>query len=105
LEQWRPPRVPRPKILNGRRERVWAENEIEAILGELFAPKREGERRPSADARYRVGRKVQFCLLNGLRHSEMNLIAKTSLAQPQLRYFVSSMINLEPTWSSHVPAT
>jgi len=26
-----PPRIPRPKIIDGRRERVWAADEIEAI--------------------------------------------------------------------------
>jgi hypothetical protein len=43
LDQWRPPRLPRPKIIDGRRERVWSEHEIKAILSELFAPKREDE--------------------------------------------------------------
>ena len=79
LEQWRPPRVPRPKILDGRRERTWSEHEIKVILGQLFAPKRDDEQVQAAIARYRVGRKVQFCLLNGLRHSEMNLIPKTGI--------------------------
>lgn len=79
LEQWHPPRMPRPKVRDGRRERIWSEHEIRVILGDLLAPKRDDESTESADARYRVGRKVQFCLLNGLRHSEMNLIAKTSI--------------------------
>ncbi|MGI9067184.1 MAG: tyrosine-type recombinase/integrase [Pyrinomonadaceae bacterium] len=79
LDQWRPPRIPRPKITDGRRERTWSENEIKVVLGELFAPKRDDENVQAAIARYRVGRKVQFCLLNGLRHSEMNLIPKTSI--------------------------
>lgn len=79
LDQWRPPRLPRPKIIGGRRERVWSEHEIKVILGELFAPKTEDELIQSATARYHVGRKVQFSLLNGLRHSEMNLIPKTAI--------------------------
>jgi integrase len=79
LEQWRPPRIPRPKILDGRRERTWSEHEIKVILGELLSPRRENEQAQAAKARYRVGRKVQFCLLNGVRHSEMNLIAKTEI--------------------------
>ena len=79
LDQWRPPRIPRPKIIDGRRERTWSEHEIKVVLGELFAPKREDEQVQSAIARYRVGRKVQFCLLNGVRHSEMNLIPKTGI--------------------------
>lgn len=79
LDQWRPPRLPRPKIIDGRRERVWSEHEIKVILGELFAPKAEDELIQSAIARYHVGRKVQFSLLNGLRHCEMNLIPKTAI--------------------------
>jgi integrase len=76
LAQWRPPRMPRPKVTGGRRERVWRDHEIKGILGELFAPRREGEQGKAAFARARVGWRVQFCLLSGLRHSEMNLIAK-----------------------------
>lgn len=79
LAQWRPPRMPRPKIIDGRRERTWSEYEIKVILGELFAPKRDDEQTQAAIARYRIGRKVQFSLLNGLRHSEMNLIPKTGI--------------------------
>jgi integrase len=79
LEQWRPPKMPRPKIVDGRRERVWTADEITKVLGELFSPKRDGEQSQAAQARYRVGRKVQFCLLNGLRHSEMLQIPKLAI--------------------------
>jgi hypothetical protein len=60
LEQWRPPRIPRPKILDGRRERTWSEHEIKVILGELLSPRRENEQAQAAKARYRVGRKSNF---------------------------------------------
>jgi len=79
LEQWRLPKMPRPKITDGRRERVWTGDEIAKILGELFSPKRDGEQLQAAQARYRVGRKVQFCLLNGLRHGEMLQIPKVAI--------------------------
>jgi integrase len=79
LEQWRPPKMPRPKIVDGRRERVWSAEEITKILGELFSPKRDDEQVQAATARYRVGRKVQFCLLNGLRHGEMLKIPKVAI--------------------------
>jgi len=36
------------KIYRRRRERVWAADEIEAILGELFVPKRDDEQVQSA---------------------------------------------------------
>lgn len=70
--------MPRPKVLGGRRERIWTEHEIKAILAELYAPRREGEQLQSALARHRVGRKVQFCL-NGIRHGEMNNIRKSDI--------------------------
>lgn len=71
LEQWRPPRMPRPKITGGRRERIWSADEIKRVLGELYTPRRDNEQQQSASARYRVGRIVQFCLLNGIRTGEM----------------------------------
>jgi len=71
LEQWRPPRIPRPKIIGGRRERIWSVDEIKRVLGELYTPRRDGEQWQSANARHRVGRIVQFCLLNGIRTGEM----------------------------------
>lgn len=79
LEQWRPPRMPRPKIVGGRRERIWSDHEIKSVLGELYAPRREGEQLQSAEARHKVGRIVQFCLLNGVRTGEMAQIRKRDI--------------------------
>lgn len=76
LEQWRPPKMPRPKIIGGRRERIWSDHEIKSVLGELYAPRREGEQMQSAEARHRVGKIVQFCLATGLRTGEMAKIRK-----------------------------
>lgn len=71
LEQWRPPRMPRPKIVGGRRERLWAEWEAKAVLNELSAPRREGEQKQSALARQKVGKIVLFMFVTGLRTGEM----------------------------------
>lgn len=79
LEQWRPPRMPRPKIIGGRRERIWNDHEIKVVLGELYAPRRDDEQLQSADARHKVGRIVQFCLLNGVRTGEMAKIRKRDI--------------------------
>lgn len=79
LEQWRPPKMPRPKIIGGRRERIWSDHEIKAVLGELYAPRREDEQLQSHHARVRVGRIVQFCLLNGVRTGEMARIKKRDI--------------------------
>src|SRR5688572_31388015 len=60
LEQWRPPRMPKQKVMGGRRERVWSANEIAVVLGHLYEPKRDGEQIHAALARYRAGKKVEF---------------------------------------------
>lgn len=79
LEQWRPPKMPRPKIIGGRRERIWSDGEIKNVLGELYLPRRDSEQRQTAEARFRVGRIVQFCLLNGVRTGEMANIRKRDI--------------------------
>lgn len=79
LEQWRPPRMPRPKIVGGRRERIWSDHEIKVVLGELYADRREGEQFQTVEARHKVGRIVQFCLLNGVRTGEMAKIRKRDI--------------------------
>ena len=76
LEQWVPPAMPRPKHPKGRRERIFSDEERRKLLEWLFAPKREGERGYQAVARRRVGLKVQFSLLTGMRHGEMDKIRK-----------------------------
>lgn len=79
LAQWRPPRMPKQRVMGGRRERVWSLNEITLILGELYAPKRDGEQIQAAVARYWAGKKIEFCLMNGVRHSEMTSIRPTDV--------------------------
>ena len=79
LEQWRPPRMPKQKVMGGRRERAWSPNEITSVLAVLYEPKREGEQIHQAFARYRAGKKVEFCLMNGVRHSEMVGIRVTDI--------------------------
>jgi len=60
LDQWRPPRIPRPKIIDGRREELGAEHEIKVVLGELFAPKRQDEQVQSSDCPLPRSRKVNL---------------------------------------------
>ena len=98
LAQWRPPRLPRPKIIDGRRERTWSEHEIKVILRELFAPKRDDEQTQAAIARYRVGRKIQFSLLNARYESDRAkpVTTKSSVRLDQLRWnFFASFTTLQ----------
>jgi integrase len=76
LDQWAPPAIPRPKHSKGRRERIFTDDERRRLLEYLFAPRRDGERPYQAAARRRVGLKVQFSLLTGMRHGEMNKVRK-----------------------------
>lgn len=79
LEQWRPPRMPKQKVLDGRRDRVWEPNEIESVLAQLFAPPMKDEQPQAALARHRVGKKLSFCLMSGVRHGEMAAIRKVDI--------------------------
>jgi integrase len=76
LSEWVPPKMPRLKKSNARRERLFTAAEKFALLGELMAPQREDEHSMSAIARRRVGLKWQFACLTGMRHGEMNGIQK-----------------------------
>lgn len=79
LEQWRPPRMPKQKVLDGRRDRVWETDEIAGVLGQLFAAPMKGEQPQAALARHRVGKKLSFCLMSGVRHGEMAAIRKADI--------------------------
>ncbi|MDQ3919970.1 MAG: site-specific integrase [Acidobacteriota bacterium] len=72
LDQWVPPRAPRPKAPKGRRERVITSDEVNKLLRYLLAPRQEGEREAAAQARRDVGIVLRFALLTGLRHGELN---------------------------------
>jgi site-specific recombinase XerD len=79
LEQWRPPKMPKQKVVDGRRDRVWETDEIASVLEQLFAPPMKGEQPQAALARHRTGKKVSFCLMSGVRHGEMAAIRKTDI--------------------------
>lgn len=79
LEQWRPPKMPKQKVTGGRRERVWEPDEIQKVIIQLFRPLMDKEQPQAAFARYRVGQKLKFCLMSGVRHGEMAAIRKTDI--------------------------
>lgn len=72
LEQWVPPRLPRPKYSKRRRERVITAEEVQKLLAHLLAPRQEGERESATRARRHVGLVVRFALLTGMRHGEIS---------------------------------
>lgn len=72
LEQWVSPRIPRPKQRKRRRERYITVEEQEKILTKLKEPRREGEDRRAAPARYRIGLIFEWALLTAMRHGEID---------------------------------
>lgn len=79
LAQWKPPKLPHPKLSKKRRERTYTDEERTKLIAWLTAPRAEGEQLQSAQARYRIGRKLQFALSVGLRHGELNRIRKPDI--------------------------
>lgn len=79
LEQWKPPRIPRPAFSKRRRERPIRPHERAAVLEELLALRRDDESIKFANERYHVGLQLQFLLLTGVRHGEMDHITKTDV--------------------------
>jgi integrase len=71
LESWRPPKMPRPRVFTGRRERVWNDAEIAGVLAQLEAPRKPDEDLRAVTARHRVAHVTRFCLLTGLRPGEV----------------------------------
>jgi integrase len=72
LAQWLPPRIPRPKHSKRRRERVIMDEEKDSLLAHLLAPQGEEESASRARQRRLVGLVVNFALLTGMRHGEID---------------------------------
>jgi integrase len=71
LEQWRCPKLPRPKVSQRRRERVISGEEIDKLLAYLLAPARDGEQERQAYDRRTLGEAFLFSLLTGMRRGEV----------------------------------
>ncbi len=80
LEQWRPPKIPRLKVSSSRREMVITDEQYQALVNCLLRPadSRDGRRaqdqRNAYQARVRVAHVLQFAMLTGARHSEINRV-------------------------------
>jgi integrase len=71
LEHYVPPRIPRPKVPKGRKERVLSHAEQEAILRYLYEPRKPKEDRRRFENRIRTGHFMEFCLLTLSRPGEI----------------------------------
>jgi integrase len=102
LEQWVPPKMPRPKQSKRRRERIISSEERNQILDYLLRPRKLGEQLHAYEARRKVGLIFQFAMLTGMRHGEINKLkwsdvdweartlkvvgTKTETVTPSVRY-------------------
>lgn len=76
LEDYEPPKIPRPKFKRKRRERIITEKEKDLILAFLYRPQ-EKETVAVHQNRVRIGRMVEMAWLLGLRYSEIAKLLKS----------------------------
>lgn len=81
LEDYRPPRIPRPKVSKERKTKVITRSELEKILDYLFAPKNIEKEETDYDAktRRRAGLFLRFCLLTVSRPGEIAALKITDV--------------------------
>ena len=79
LDDYRPPRIPRPRVPKSRRERIITPAEQKKLLKYFFAPKgaKEDPREPAM--RRRVGQFFLFCMLTVSRPGEIAGLKKSDI--------------------------
>jgi integrase len=77
LLQWKTPKIPRPKAVKSRRERIISQDEYSRIVAHLRHPadavdgRRPQDQRNAWQARVRVAQIFEFAMLTGCRHGEI----------------------------------
>lgn len=71
LENYRTPKIPRPKVEKSRRERLITQDEVMKLLTELLSVQHHGEADRDFARRRVVGQVFQMCLLTGSRVGEI----------------------------------
>lgn len=79
LEDYTPPRVPRPKVVKSKKERVISETEREKLFAWFFEPQSENETSQQHSTRRRTGQFLLFCLLTLSRPGEIAALRKTDI--------------------------
>lgn len=79
LDQFVPPKTPRAKEPNGRKERVISKTEQKQILDYLFADRKDNEDRRAYENRIRTGEFLLFCLLTLSRPGEAAKLLKSDV--------------------------
>lgn len=79
LDDYNPPRIPRPKVTKAKKERVIYKFEQEKLWGYFFAPKFDHEIRQEPDTRRRTGQFLLMCLLTLSRPGEIAALKKTDV--------------------------
>jgi integrase len=71
LEDWTPPRIPRPTFQEARRERVISENEEKQILAHFYRERQKNESDEQYRARVAIGHQFEFAILTSSRRKEV----------------------------------
>lgn len=85
LAQWRPPKMPRPKVSKSRRERIITDDEYRRVMEQLRRPpdeddaKRRQNQAQAYRARLRVAQIFEFALNTGMRPSEIYRLPWSSI--------------------------
>lgn len=79
LDDYRPPRIPRPKVSKTKKERVISQAEQDKIFAYLFAPRFEDELKQEPETRRRTGQFLLFCLLSLSRPGEIAMLKRTDI--------------------------
>src|SRR5436190_3654991 len=79
LDDYNPPRIPRPKIVKSKKERIIYKYEQELLWEYFFAPKFENELRQEPMTRRRTGQFLLMCLLTLSRPGEVAMLKRTDV--------------------------
>ena len=85
LEDFEPPKIPRPKFKRKRRERTITPAEKDAILAELYADPRD-ETEAEYQNRLRIGRMFHIAYLLGMAYSEVANLKRENYTGEQLSF-------------------
>lgn len=79
LDDYRHPRVPRPRVIKSRKERVISQAEQDRLFEYFFAPPKDDEIRQEPQTRRRTGQFLLFCLLSLSRPGEIAALKRTDI--------------------------
>jgi integrase len=80
LESWQPPKGAWLEEPTDGRRQTWTEEQIEAVLAELYAPRRWREKEECVRGRYAIGDMFRVALQTGMRVGEVRKLSKSQVS-------------------------